>query len=119
MGGGETFNASTVVRPKSRSSTHGSYDEKRDIRYHQLDPATVLRQRAQEIDRIVLARQRRAPTTHAPLKDTVMSAISGLRTRLAQRRLQTTMHRMLLEADPGVRAEVMAMAMAQRDPAWS
>jgi len=45
-----------------------------------------------------------------------MSTISHLRSRLATRRQQATMHRMLRDADPRVRAEVMAAA--QRDLGW-
>jgi len=54
------------------------------------------------------------PTT---TKGNVMSTISHLRTRMATRRQQATMHRMLRNADPRVRAEVMAAA--QRDQGWS
>jgi hypothetical protein len=49
-------------------------------------------------------------------KGNAMSTISHLRSRLATRRQQATMHRMLRDADPRVRAEVMAAA--QRDLGW-
>ena len=46
-----------------------------------------------------------------------MANISHLRSRLTARRQRAELHRMLRDADPRVRAEVMAAA--QRDLGWT